>query len=66
MSSMADRTPLPYDRKVLVEVLVYHWATSTSGCGCGWDELGRSHAEHVANVYETSVAARQAGECSDG
>ena len=47
---------LPYDRAVLVDCLVYHWRTQTSGCGCGWAELGKSHAEHVATVYEESVA----------
>ena len=46
---------MKYDRKVLVEVLIYHWPTSTSGCGCGWARLGHSHAEHVADVYEASV-----------
>lgn len=45
-----------YDRRVLVDVLVYHWRTQTSGCGCGWAVLGLSHAEHVADVYEESVA----------
>lgn len=39
------------DRKVLVDVLANHWATRTSGCGCGWAELGRSHPEHVADIY---------------
>lgn len=29
-----------YDRRVLVDVLVYHWRTQTSGCGCGWAVLG--------------------------
>jgi hypothetical protein len=47
-----------YNRAVLVEVLVYHWATKTSACGCGWSKLGASHAEHVADVYEASVAVR--------
>ena len=48
----------PYDRAVLVDVLVYHWRTNTSGCGCGWGVLGASHAEHVADVYEESIRAR--------
>ena len=48
----------PYDRDVLVEVLVYHWPTSTSGCGCGWGVLGASHPKHIAEVYEESVALR--------
>lgn len=52
---MGDK-PVPYVRSVLVEVLVYHYRTDTSGCGCGWAELGQSHCEHVADVYEASVA----------
>ena len=60
MSSPAN-DPLfnsPYNRAVLVDVLVYHWATATSGCGCGWGVLGASHPEHVADVYEESIRAR--------
>lgn len=48
----------PYDRAVLVDVLVYHQRKDIGHCLCGWGELGRSHAEHVADVYERSVAAR--------
>lgn len=49
-------TPAPrYDRDLLVRVIVYHWPTATSGCGCGWSRLGASHAEHVADVYEDAV-----------
>jgi hypothetical protein len=51
-----------YDRETLVSVLVYHWRTETSACGCGWgrepQHLGLSHADHVANVYEQSVLAK--------
>lgn len=47
-----------YDRVVLVEVLIYHYRDGLKGCGCGWAELGRSWPEHVATVYEESVAAR--------
>lgn len=46
-----------YDRAVLVQVLVYHQRKNIEGCWCGWSELGRSHAEHVADVYEASVRA---------
>ncbi len=53
--------PVAYDRDVLVEVLVYHWPTETSGCWCGWAELGRSFPGHVADVYEASVHARADG-----
>ena len=49
---------VPYDRAVLVDVLVYHYRRDHRSCGCGWAELGRSHPEHVATVYEESVAAR--------
>lgn len=56
---MNDATQdVPYDREVLVEILVYHYRKNDSSCGCGWAELGRSHPEHVANVYEQSVAVR--------
>lgn len=48
---------MTYDRKALVAALIYHWRTSTSGCGCGWSVLGASHAEHVADVYEQSAEA---------
>ena len=49
--------PAAYDRDVLLDVLVYHQPTATSGCICGWAELGRSHAVHVADAYEVRVAA---------
>lgn len=47
-----------YDREVLTTVLIYHARTDTSGCHCGWADLGASYADHVADVYEQSVAAR--------
>lgn len=47
----------PYDREVLVEVLVYHYRDGIRGCGCGWSKLGASWPEHVADVYEESVRA---------
>lgn len=55
-----ERTSAPDHREVLVEVLVYHWRKGIGGCGCGWAKLGRSWPEHVATVYEESVAARAA------
>jgi hypothetical protein len=47
-----------YDRDALVTVLVYHYRKDGQYCGCGWGELGKSHAEHQADVYEESVEAR--------
>ena len=55
-----------YDRDILMAVLIYHrdrpgpppYAFS---CACGWgarpEHLGRSYAEHIADVYEESVTA---------
>lgn len=48
-----------YDRKVLVDVLVHHWPTNSSGCFCGAVVLGASFPEHVADVYERAVQAAQ-------
>jgi hypothetical protein len=48
----------PEMRRCLVEVIIYHWHTNTSGCGCGWAVLGASYAEHVADVFAESWAAR--------
>jgi hypothetical protein len=62
---VADVSQVPYDRAVLVETLVYHYAERKSisqACGCGWgsrpEHLGLSHPEHVADVYEASMLAR--------
>lgn len=50
------KTPGPtYDRKVLVDVLVYHQRKNAQSCHCGWGTLGASHADHIADVYEASV-----------
>ncbi len=46
---------LEYDRKALVNVLVYHQPTNTSGCICGWSVLGASHPEHIADTYENAM-----------
>lgn len=58
-SSSDGQGQVAYDRGVLVNVLVYHQRVNLRGCGCGWDALGRSHPEHVADVYEESIRARQ-------
>lgn len=49
---------LPYKREILVDVLVYHYRDDIRGCGCGWAELGASHPEHVADMYEQSLRTR--------
>ncbi len=49
---------IPFDRELMIDMLVYHWRTKTSGCGCGWAELGRSHAKHIVEIYEMSIIGR--------
>lgn len=46
-----------YQRDVLIAVLVQHQRKDISGCWCGWSQLGASHPEHVADVYEQAVNA---------
>lgn len=62
---------VPYSRELLELVVVYHPQLSSSCCRCGWGRwpahLGRSHAVHVADVYE--VLARGGllmGTCATG
>lgn len=56
---MSDQNnTIPFDRDLMIDILVYHWRTNTSGCGCGWVSLGRSHAEHVVEIYEMSIMGR--------
>ena len=52
---MSEQT-VPYDRDALIAVLVHHWPTKTAGCVCGWGVLGASFPEHVADVYEQTIA----------
>lgn len=44
-----------YNRALLVQILIYHRPNENSSCCCGWGELGRSWAEHVANMYEIAL-----------
>jgi hypothetical protein len=55
----SSRRALTYNRDTLVRVLIYHYRRDASSCGCGWSRLGASHPEHVADVYEASVAANR-------
>jgi hypothetical protein len=50
-------TDPPFNRAVLVSVLVYHQRRDIRSCACGWSLLAASHAEHVADVYEEWVMA---------
>jgi hypothetical protein len=42
-------------RPILVDVLVHHVRTPTSGCYCGGVPLGASWPEHICDVYEEAV-----------
>lgn len=47
------------DPEVLAQVVLYHSRSSIRGCdGCGWAELGKSHAEHVVTVARQAMADR--------
>ncbi|MDK8171735.1 hypothetical protein QP735_04250 [Curtobacterium citreum] len=39
-------------RAHLVDVLINHQRVSLRSCGCGWDALGKSHAEHIADMVQ--------------
>jgi hypothetical protein len=41
-----------------VDVLVAHQRRDIRSCGCGWDDLGKSHAEHVAAALASARALR--------
>ncbi len=46
------------ERARLVEVITYHWMRQDASCGCGWAELGKSHPEHVVEVFMFEEVAR--------
>lgn len=48
-------------RKLAAAVLVAHQRLNMSECLCGWSELGKSHAEHVAEVLDAAGALRTSG-----
>ena len=56
----AAQSETKYDREILEQTLVYHWPSQTASCLCGWNELGKSFPEHVANMYEANVVAGHA------
>ena len=45
-------------RRLAEAVLVAHQRRDITSCLCGWAELGKSHAAHVAAVLELSGALR--------
>ncbi len=49
---MTDR-PNPFI-SVVADLLVQHARYDIRGCRCGWAELGKSHAVHVAKVLDAA------------
>lgn len=45
-------------RRLAAAVLTAHQRYTSDGCLCGWAELGRSHADHVAEVLDAAGALR--------
>ena len=45
-------------RRLAEAVLVAHQRRDSGSCLCGWSELGRSHAAHVAAVLEVAGALK--------
>lgn len=47
------------ERSILVAVLTFHTRVDrppyVGVCACGWQVLGASHAEHVADVYAQAL-----------
>lgn len=52
---MSEPSNLQYDRKAMVHAIVYHQRRDGGSCMCGFNQLGRSQAEHVADMYEQVV-----------
>lgn len=48
---------LTYQR-LAAAVLVAHQRRDIGSCLCGWSELGKSHADHVAAVLDAAGALR--------
>ena len=48
----------PTYRRLASAVLVAHQRRDSASCLCGWDALGKSHAEHVAQVLDEAGALR--------
>lgn len=44
-------------RSYLVSVLDFHVRQPDGTCFCGWQPDGRSHPEHVAEIFEESTRA---------
>jgi hypothetical protein len=55
MSADQADAAVPYDRDVLVSVLVHHRSREDYSCLCGWSSQRRVWPNHIADVYEQAV-----------
>lgn len=46
-------------RRLAEAVLVAHQRKDIGSCACGWSELGKSHAAHVAGVLDAAGALKR-------
>lgn len=51
---------MSFDPDVMIDVLIDHQRTESSGCHCGRLQLGGSYAEHVVDEYEGRMIRREA------
>lgn len=49
-----------YVREILKDVITHHQKVAIKRCLCGWSKLGGHHADHVADVYEKRIGAKNA------
>lgn len=45
-------------RNLATAVLIAHQRKDITSCLCGWAELGKSHAAHVASILDAAGALR--------
>lgn len=62
LTRINDEEQAGYDRAQLVQILIDHQRAGPERCSCGWGEWGRSHAAHVADMYEDELDAMTVGE----
>lgn len=61
-------------RKLLADTIIYHHQSAGAGvwgnpCRCGWgtrtEDLGKSHGDHVVEVFERRIADQQGDDMPD-
>lgn len=42
-------------RRMLMRAVSYHESDGCGGCSCGWRQHGKSHAQHLVEIYEVML-----------